>query len=222
VRSVGPIVQREALAPERRQSLREGLARRFGLEFERLVVTQLGAGVAADRSAQVQAVCGAMARRSDVLHLVVVWPNAVLQPAWLGWPNSRGVRTRHAGTLALSADLCVTAAGYNTFHEVLYNRIPAVFIPQTGSFMDDQAARARAARERGLAGMVEPHELAILEAELSRFLDGDKGNTVCERIAALDLPQPGNAAAARLIEEIGNGFSAMERIAVTDRPAGRR
>ncbi len=82
VRSVGPIVQRASLPIDRRRALRKSLAARFGIDFDRLVVTLLGAGVAADRSAQIQAVCGAMARRSDVLHLVVVWPTAVLQPAW--------------------------------------------------------------------------------------------------------------------------------------------
>jgi len=221
VRNVGPIVQRASLPMDRRRALRKSLAARFSLGFDRLVITLLGAGVAADRSAQIQAVCGAMARRSDVLHLIVVWPTAVLQPAWQCWPNSRVVKTQHAGTLALAADLCVTAAGYNSFHEVLYNGIPAVFIPQTGSFMDDQTARARAARDRGLAGMVEPHELMMLEQEIVRFLDEDKGKAVRERIGALDLPSPGNMDAARLIEEIGNGCPAMERGIVADRPAGR-
>ena len=221
VRSVGPIVQRATLAPEERAAMRADLAARFGIDFERLVLTQLGAGVAADRSAQIQALCGAMARRRDLLHLIVVWPTASLQPAWLGWPNSRVVRTQHAGTLALAADLCVTAAGYNSFHEVLYNRIPALFIPQTGAFMDDQAARARAARERGLAAMVEPHELMRLERELGGFLDGERGRAIRERIAGTELPEPGNAEAARLIEEVGHGI-AMEFNPVADRPAGRR
>ena len=147
---VGPIVQRHSLDADRRKKLRRALARRYGVSFDRLVVTQLGGGVAADRAAQIQALCGIMERRSDVLHLVLVWPTAVLQPGWFAWSRSRVVRTHHAGVLAASADLCISAAGYNSFHEMLYGALPAILIPQAAASLDDQRARARAARERDL------------------------------------------------------------------------
>lgn len=222
LRAVGPIVQRVDLTAARRAELRAILAERYGREFDRLVISLLGAGVAADRGAQIQALCGMMERRSDVLHLVVVWPTAVTQPVWFGWKNSHVVRTHHAGVLTAAADLCVSAAGYNSFHEMLYTGTPAIFIPQTGSFMDDQQARARAARERGVAGMVEAHELMTLEREVGRFLDEGGAEAARARIAALDLAEPGNAAAARMIEEFMNGYTAVERHPVTDIAAGRR
>jgi hypothetical protein len=222
VRAVGPIVQRIALDPSRRAELRAELARRFGLEFERLIVTQLGAGVAADRAAQIQALCGMMERRSDALHLVVLWPTATLQPSWFGWRRSRVVKTHRAGVLAAAADLLITAAGYNSFHEVLYNALPAIFLPQTGAFMDDQKARARAARDRGLAGLVEPQELMTLEREIARRLDPQEAAEARRRLAALDLPEPGNARAAALIEELTHGHASLDRASRADRPAGRR
>ncbi|WP_299652891.1 glycosyltransferase [uncultured Jannaschia sp.] len=202
VREVGPVVRRTTLSARERDTLRASLAARYGLDFDHLVVSLLGGGIAADRSAQIQALCGMTEPRSDVLHLVVLWPGARQEPGWFGWRRTRVVRTDRAGILLAAADLCVAAAGYNLFHEVLYNRTPAIFLPQTGAFMDDQNARARAASERGLASVVEPNELMRLERELNRFLSRGEAEATAARLARIDLPEPGNRAAARAIEEV--------------------
>jgi hypothetical protein len=217
VHRVGPIVRRDALDAVRRRTLRAQLAERYGSTFERLVVTQLGGGVAADRGAQIQAICGTLERRSDVLHLVLSWPTAVVEPGWFRWRRSRVVRTHHAGVLAAAADLCLTAAGYNAFHEVLYGARAAIFVPQTGAFMDDQRARATAVHERGLAGFVEPHQLTTLEREIARHLDGGEGEAVRQRLRTLELPTPGNAHAAHLITELFDADAPLERAAGADR-----
>ena len=222
VRNTGPIVQRVALDAARRAALRADLAVRYGLSFDRLVITKLGAGVAADRAAQIQAICGILERRADVLHLVVVWPTAALEPGWFNWSRSRVVTTLHAATLAAAADLCVSAAGYNSFHELLYSGVPTIFMPQEAPFMDDQRARAVAARERGLAGLVQPHELMTLEREIGRFIDGGEGSEVRRRLAALDLPPLGNAEAAAMIEEAAGGDATVEGGLVQDRTAWGR
>jgi hypothetical protein len=221
VREVGPIVRPRPLGAEARTALRARLAERFGQPFERLVVSLLGGGVAADRGAQIQAICGMMERRADTLHLIVVWPTATAQPVWFNWRRSQVVRTHHAGVIAAAADLCLSAAGYNSFHEVLYNQVPTIFVPQTAAFMDDQRARARAAQERGVAGMVEAQALMTLDREIARALDEGMGETYRARLAALDLPLPGAQEAARLIEEFTDGHGALDRDPVADRPAGR-
>lgn len=200
LRTVGPIVP-QLVGREVGLASRERLAAQFGRSFDKLVVSLLGAGVAADRSAQVQALAAMVEQRPEVLHLVVAWPAAVLHPAWFAWDNTRIVKTYSAGELLAAADVVVTAAGYNSFLEVMYGAVPAIFIPQMGPFMDDQRARAGAAAERGLAGLVEPNELVSLERMLARYLAGEAG-AVRERLEALDLPPPGNAAAARAVEEV--------------------
>jgi len=218
---VGPVTRDLRLQPAARAAVRTALAERWGRPFQRLVLTQLGGGVAADRSAQIQSIAGMLDRRPDVLHLVLVWPGGAVHPAWLAWSGTRVVRTRHAGALAGAADLVISAAGYNAFHETLYGALPTIFMPQTGGFMDDQTARARAASDRGLAGLVEPHELMKLEREIGRWLDGDAAAEARARLAATDLPEPGNARAARLIEEVIDGNRALAPAALADRPAGR-
>lgn len=219
VAHVGPIVQALRLDPAARAGLRDDLAARFGRPFERLAVSLLGSGVAGARGSQVQALCGLFERRADTLHLVVVWPSATLEPAWFGWENSRIVRTTRAAVLMAAADVTVTAAGYNSFHEALYNRVPAIFVPQSADFMDDQHARARAAAERGLGALVEPHELLTLERLVACYLDDGEAEAIRARLASASLPEPGARRAARLIEETAYGACAVERDPVADRPA---
>lgn len=222
VREVGPIVARPALSASDRQALRAGLSERYGIAFDRLVVSLLGGGVAADRSAQTQALCSIAERRSDTLHLVVVWPGGRQEPAWFGWDRTRVVRTQRAGALVAAADLCISAAGYNLFHETLYAGAPTIFVPQTGPFMDDQRARAGAAAERGLAATVDPHEMMRLDREVARFLDGGEAEATARRIGLADLPEPGNRAAAELIAEVTDGDTGLFGDPVAHRSAERR
>jgi hypothetical protein len=198
---VGPIVQRRDLDADARRDLRARLRARFAPEASKIVVTMLGGGEAADRSAQLQALCAQISARPDWLHLVVVWPNARVSANLYGWDNSHVVRTRYALDLCQASDLLVSAVGYNSFHEVLYSRIPTIFMPQMAAFMDDQERRARGASDRGLAVTVLADELLLLQREVAAFLDGTKAADIAKALAGVDLPAPGNARAARLIEE---------------------
>lgn len=202
IHAVGPIVQTARVTVARRKALRAELGARFATDFRHLVVTMLGGGLAADRSAQVNAVCATMAARTDTLHLVVVWPTATVEAGAFTWPNTRIVKTHHASALVSASDLFISAAGYNSFHEALYGRVPTIFMPQMSPFMDDQRRRAMAAVDRGLADMVEPHEMHSLRSKVAAHLDGGRGLEIREQLAGLEFPQPGTADAARLIMEI--------------------
>ena len=163
----------------------------------------LGGGVAADRTAQTQAMAALAEARSGALNLVVTWPGAVVAPGLAGWRNTLVVQTRNALSLCLIADLVVSAAGYNSFHELVYHGVPTIFVPQMAVYMDDQERRARAASDRGLAVTVLAHEILLLEREVRAMLDGGRSGTIRAALAAADLPAPGNAEAARLI--LGEG-----------------
>jgi hypothetical protein len=201
VRNVGPIVQRfedDALKAKTRAALQE----EFGRSFETLSITMLGGGVAADLSAHIQAACAEFERRAGHLNLIVVWPSAVVNPVFHGWSNSQVVSSKQAGLLAYASDFIISATGYNSFHEVLYNKIPAILIPQAASYMDDQAARCDAAAERGVAAFVKANAPSSLVREIGRFLDRGRAEELRAALNALELPDAGNAEAARLIEEV--------------------
>jgi UDP:flavonoid glycosyltransferase YjiC (YdhE family) len=201
VHRVGPIVQpTPGSAPA---DVRRRLAETLDTEFDTLVVTMLGGGVASDRTAQIQTISALLDRRPRCLHLVVVWPNSRVSPGHYGWPGTRVVRTHNSLALAAAADLVVSAAGYNSFHELLYHGIPTIFIPQVAPYLDDQERRARAASERGLAETVLSHELLRLDRAITPFLDGGEGEAMRNRLRDHVLPEPGNRVAARLIEDGG-------------------
>lgn len=197
IHKVGPIVA--AGTGRETGAMRAMLRDRLQRGFSELVVTMLGGGVAADRTAQLQLLSALFERRPDCLHVVLIWPGLTVPAALYGWKNTVVCQTRGAADIAADADLVITAAGYNSFHEVLYHRLPAIFMPQMAGFMDDQESRARAAAERGLAVTVAAEDLLLLEREASAFLDGGKGQELRRALAGAVLPRPGNRAAADLI-----------------------
>lgn len=197
VTHVGPIVRQGK--PD--ETLRDRLGDHFKRQIDTLVMTMLGGGVASERTVQTQLLCSLLEERPNCLHLVVAWPHAVVASGLYGWQNTRVIQTSRPLDLCQASDLCISAAGYNSFHELMYAQIPAIFIPQSAPYLDDQERRAQSAFERGLAGLVDPLDLLTLEREVTAFLDGGKADQVKAALSTATLPEPGNAAAASIIEE---------------------
>lgn len=200
LKPVGPIV--DILQDADPQAQRKALTETLGIEYDKLVVTMLGSGFSTERSAQLNALCLQLESRPDVLHLVVVWPGASVAPTVFQWNRTRVVRTLSSIDLCLAADFVISAAGYNSFHELLYNKVPAIFVPQVAPQLDDQARRAGAAAERGLALSVVADDFLTLERHVAEWLDTDKTSEVRKALEDVDLPEPGNARAAQLIEQV--------------------
>jgi hypothetical protein len=202
---VGPIVAAPpaaGAAAADAAALRARLATALDRDFDRLVVSMPGAGVADTRVAHLQTIAALVEPRADVLHLIVAWPGSRIAPVLLGWHRSAVVQTVHAADLAAAADVVVSAAGYNSVHELLYRRVPAILLPQTSMFLDDQDRRARAMADRGLALNVGPDALLALERAVRGMLDdATVAAGIARRLAACDLPAPGNAAAAAIIDK---------------------
>jgi hypothetical protein len=90
-------------------------------------------------------------------------------------------------------DVAVSAAGYNSFHELLRFGVPTLFLPNLDTALDDQRSRARYAADQGWA-----HSLDKAEPENVRKLVGDlleNGSAMVERVRAAD---PGNGASAAM------------------------
>ncbi len=201
VRRVGPIVHRVELGSNARDDIRSSLKSTLGIDGDKLVVTMLGGGVAADRKAQVNALAAHLSTRPDVMHVVVVWPTATTDPSWFNHANTRVVQTIHAGVLVQAADLFVSAVGYNSFHEAIYGSVPTIFVPQMASYMDDQRARGTAAVDRGIALMAEPWELLRLARLVDQCLEG-QADDLRSALSKINLPETGHRAAADHILEV--------------------
>lgn len=60
-------------------------------------------------------------------------------------------------------DFAISAAGYNTFHELLFFKIPSIFIPNNKVLKDDQGARAKRGQDLGV-GIALSDTLQLREA----------------------------------------------------------
>lgn len=67
-------------------------------------------------------------------------------------------------------DAAISAAGYNTFHELLYFGVPTLFIPNLNTTIDSQEARAHLAATQGAALSMLPTELNKLPQKIDQLL----------------------------------------------------
>lgn len=197
VRRVGPVLRRVAADRAEMRSKIAGIAQ---TEFDQLAVSMLGSGVATQRSAHLHAIAHFFERRPRSLHLIVTWPGSIVDPSLYGFRATRVIQTHAAASCMAAADVLISAAGYNSFHEIIYGGVPAIFVPQWATYLDDQARRARAAADRGLAAFVGDTALLALERELRAFLDEGKAAEIRARLAATELPPIGTADAAAIID----------------------
>jgi UDP-N-acetylglucosamine--N-acetylmuramyl-(pentapeptide) pyrophosphoryl-undecaprenol N-acetylglucosamine transferase len=94
-------------------------------------------------------------------------------------------------------DAAVSAAGYNTVHELLHFGVPSVLIPRARG-LDDQFARAERAKQAG-AAMVSTLDRASLEQSLRTLADDDALRARMADCASATFPENGAALAAREI-----------------------
>jgi hypothetical protein len=163
------------------------------------VLLQLGAGNNYDYATLRRTAIALLQERYDADIRVAEWPIAEQRielpegvSALKEFPLSRYFR---------AFDLVISAAGYNSFHELLLAGVPAIFVPNEHPQQDDQLARARFAEHHGVGACVRVREIYRLSAWVERLLQPEERRRIAERCAALDQ---GNGALelASFIEEM--------------------
>jgi predicted glycosyltransferase len=150
-RYVGPIAVRDRAELATRADARQ----RLGLDQDRPVVyVSAGGGGDAEAERHITRVIGALLCSNTELSIVVG-----AGPLYRGQvprnPRVTWLVNESAAELAAGFDIAVTAAGYNTFVELMLAGVPTVFVPQR-KIADDQAARAERAVAAGAASLLEP------------------------------------------------------------------
>jgi hypothetical protein len=69
--------------------------------------------------------------------------------------RTKSVSAYPSFALSKGFDVCITAPGYNSFHECILGGLPTLFVPNSGPEMDRQDLRASWSEEKGLALSVE-------------------------------------------------------------------
>jgi hypothetical protein len=98
-----------------------------------------------------------------------------------------------------AVDLAVTAAGYNSFHEMVGHGVPSAFVANRTTGRDDQPARARWAEHAGVGLDVPVLDAAGVERVVREL--GDPGVRARMRSALAAVRQPNGAADAQAAVE---------------------
>jgi UDP-N-acetylglucosamine:LPS N-acetylglucosamine transferase len=116
------------------------------------------------------------------------------------YPNSR----YFAGV-----DLAITAAGYNTFHELLYLGVPSILIPNQETRTDDQVARSLAAEQAGAAIVVLNQE--SIATAISRGLEEAVSAAMRTRASQLVPDGGAMAMAEHIVSRAGASVPSRQR-----------
>jgi len=163
------------------------------------VLIQLGAGNNYDYAALRRSAIALLKERYDADVRVAEWPIAE-QPVELP-EGVRGLSEYPLSRYARAFDLVLSAAGYNSFHELLLAGVPAIFVPNEHPQQDDQLARARFVEHHDLGACVRVREVYRLSACIERLLAPGERRRIAGRCARLER---GNGALelASLLEEM--------------------
>jgi hypothetical protein len=172
----------------------------IGIDSSRpAVLLQLGSGNNYDYATLRRAAITLLQERYHADVRVAEWLIAE-QPIKL--PEGVGILKEYPLSRYLRAfDLVISAAGYNSFHELLLAGVPAIFVPNEHPQQDDQLARARFAEHQGVGACVRVREIYRLSACIERLLQPDERRLIAERCAALDQKN-GAVELASFIEEM--------------------
>ena len=160
------------------------------------ICIQLGAEVADNTVDLVSALCRDLRGRHG---LAPLWMRSILAPPRPGLEAVLpAARVFPLSRYMAAFDIAVSAAGYNTFHELHMAGIPTVFLPNTAPGMDNQAARADFAADAGWARRAARGVDSVIE-QITPLLDPEVRSAMRARMTEVPLTNGAAAAAAALL-----------------------
>ncbi|HYM71152.1 MAG TPA: glycosyltransferase [bacterium] len=165
---IGPVIVRE-----RSEVLPRAVAReRLAISGERLAIyISMGGGGDSTVDEVLRPVAAALGALRDV-HLVI-GAGPLYRGTPLGGRNLTWVTQSGVCELMNGFDIAVSAAGYNSFVELMHFGVPAIFVPQRRN-ADDQHLRAQWAADAGAAVCADPADLGGIVAAVERWRDAGR------------------------------------------------
>lgn len=167
----------------------------LGLDDHPTALVQLGAGNINDLQSTTSNVVAELAERGVrvVLARSPISPSVADPP-----PGATLVSTYPLSPLLRAFDFVVSAAGYNSFHELIAFGIPAVLIPNKATAYDDQVSRARYADKVGAALWLQESDTEAAGLVFDSILDPAVREQLTKRCRELAWPNGAGPAAAWL------------------------
>lgn len=173
---------------------REEAAADLGLDPGRpAVLVQLGSGANRDVVRMTDRILSVLSRHPGLQVAVMEWLIASMpMRCWDGVVNLRGYPVSR---YFRAFDFTISAAGYNSFTEIMTLGLPAVFIANGHVSMDDQAARSRFAQENGAGFHLDERDLGPLDGMVRALLDPQRRDLFRFNAARLSRENGAEAAA---------------------------
>jgi hypothetical protein len=144
--------------------------RRLGLDPEQpSCLIQLGSGSNRDIVSMIDTVLECVDRVPGMQPVLAEW---LISPNPLDfWPGVKRLRGFPLARYFKAFDFTVSAAGYNSFNEIVSFGLPAVFMANDHATMDDQSGRARFAQEQDAAFHLPEHRPDAIGPMIDAILD---------------------------------------------------
>ena len=136
---------------------------------KKTVFVQVGAGNVGDMHDQVEVIVDTLRQFESVQ--VVLADSLIARNAYRGCEGIRIVRDYPLSRYYNGFDVAISAAGYNTFVELIYFGLPSIFIPNLETKSDDQLARASLCEETGTGLVLHSFSSSQLKEYLTILLD---------------------------------------------------
>lgn len=174
----------------------------LGIDPERpSVLVQLGSGSHRDVVALVDTVVKCLAGFDGVQTVIAEWENGAASLSL--WPDTRVVSGLPLSQYFNAFDFSISAAGYNTFHEVMAFGLPTIFVGNRHEAIDDQVARAQFAQDAGAALELGEDELFQLRSVCEVLFDPRAREVLRENGRKLARPNGAAAAADAIARLLG-------------------
>lgn len=171
----------------------------LGLDLDRpAVLIQLGPGMRQDLTITFRRVLDALEAHGDIQ---IVNLNAPIGKHYsFAVDHVTDVAVYPIARYLNAFDFSVSAAGYNSFHELITSRVPALFVVSMTAELDDQYGRAVFAERNGCAFALSDDELSLLPHHIEQLMNEDVRRTMRQACERLQCPN-GAKQAADLIAE---------------------
>ena len=153
------------------------------------VLVQLGSGTNRDIVSLIDHIVASSSRFPKLQVVVAEWLMSFNSFSY--WPSLKRIRGFPLSRYFAAFDFTVTAAGYNSFNEVMSLGLPPIFSPNTHESMDDQAGRATFATENGAGLFWGEGDRESLDPLIDAMMDKNVRQAL--KANALRISQPNGA-----------------------------
>lgn len=165
------------------------------------VLVQLGSGYQRDLLSMLDQIVGELSKVPGLQICVAEWVNGSVPLAL--WPDVTVLRGFPLSQYIRAFDFCISAAGYNSFHELIGFEVPTIFVANRHPTMDDQYGRAKFAQDNAAAFEISEADLHELAEMVPLMMQDAARAYLADRCRALARPNGAEAAAAALLELAG-------------------